>query len=203
VRDETGNNEGGPPVPLLVKRLLLGLCALLGAGALVWLWQYTRDEAQIQRRIADVTEALRAEGSGKSRAFHAERLRRALLGALSADVRIEMADLPIALPSKREDLSEAVVEWTELEAALAVDTKNPTIQLEDSHTRAQAKATVTLHGQLGPEAVKETRPTELVFRKEEGGWKITSVRVGPPVGERTGETSDAQRALLAPSSMGF
>jgi hypothetical protein len=184
-----------------VKRLFLGLCLLLGAGAVVWVWQYTRDEAQIMRRIVDVTEALRSGGRGQSRALYAERLRRAILRALSSNVLVQMADLPIDLPSRREALAEAVVEWAELGSALAVEMKEPTIELEESNTRAKAKATVTLRGQIGTEAVEETRRTELLLRKEESGWKITSVTVGPPLGERARETSDAHGALLAPSWM--
>jgi hypothetical protein len=180
-----------------MKRSYVGLCLAALGAAFLGLWQYTRDEAQIRRRIVDVVEAVRSERKAETGTLHAERLRRALVRALDTDVRVEVASFPAELPSKQKDLAEALVEWSEVESGLAVEAENLEIHVEDSSTRAHASASVRLHGELGTEAVDETRPTELILQKRGDGWKIAEVTVGSPTGKRTAVDREVQGTELA------
>jgi hypothetical protein len=169
-----------------MKRAAIGLALLPLAGFALWFALYERDEAQIRRSLGDVEAAVNDRSA--SPPLHAERLRRSLLRALSADVHADAPDLPIELPSRREDLAEAVVEWTAIDPTLSVAVRDPAIAFDDAKTSARVTTLVSLHSAGAPPAL-ETRAAEIVFRKEESGWKVSSVTLRPPDSSDRRDTS--------------
>jgi hypothetical protein len=163
-----------------VKRLALSLAAVIALAAALYLWLHESDEDQIRDALADLAAAAHVGEGDTSRLLRASHVQRAFANAFDAEVRASVPELGSTLPVQREALAEMATDWTMLYRTGDAQISDVVVKLDDVKSTARVSATASLRGlsQSGP--VNDQRGINLLLRKADGHWRITSLTVWPP-----------------------
>jgi len=161
----------------------MGVVAGLGAAAAVayFVFFVRSDEHEIRRAIARLAGAVEIHGDADV-ATRATRLRNELRAVVAEDVRVTIQDLP-RVAQGRDEIAEAAEEAELAFSTADIDVRDVDVQVDEAHVAAKAgiRAALRAKSRTG-EAQRDERDVDLLLRKDDGAWRITSITVWPSGG---------------------
>jgi hypothetical protein len=165
------------------NKALIGAALVAVAVAIYFVFLAGSDEEKVRAVVQRLAHAVEVRPDDTNALVRAARMKRALEDLVDEDVRLSVPEL--GARQGRQGLVELGAMASAAYSKVTIDPHDVAIKLDPSKTTAKVGGRVTASGTTGMgEDRRDERAFDLLMRKENGSWKVTSITVWPPGEER-------------------